>query len=54
MNDLGQRGQAVFGTGGIADSLEGVVILLVLHTHNKHGPSLEGVEVMTLLVPPFK
>ena len=36
MNDLGQGGQAVGGAGGIADNLEGVVILVV-HARHKHG-----------------
>lgn len=54
MSDLGQRAQAVFGTGGIADSFEGVVILLMAHVHHKHGPSLEGAEVITILAIPLK
>ena len=33
MNDLGQGGQAAGGAGGIADNLEGVVFLLVVHAH---------------------
>ncbi|KAF3828726.1 hypothetical protein GH733_004632 [Mirounga leonina] len=37
MDDLGQRSQAVGGAGGIADNLEGVVILLMVHTHHQHG-----------------
>lgn len=37
MDDFSQRSQAVGGAGGIADNLEGVVILLVVHTHHKHG-----------------
>ena len=37
MDDLGQRGQAVGGTGGIADNLEGVLIILRVHAHHKHG-----------------
>ncbi|KAF3815804.1 hypothetical protein GH733_016238 [Mirounga leonina] len=37
IDDLGQRSQAVGGAGGIADNLEGVVILLMVHTHHKHG-----------------
>uniref|UniRef100_A0A673UB10 Uncharacterized protein n=1 Tax=Suricata suricatta TaxID=37032 RepID=A0A673UB10_SURSU len=37
MDDLGQRGQAVGGAGGIADNLERVIILLVVHAHHKHG-----------------
>uniref|UniRef100_A0A8C0NGB0 Uncharacterized protein n=1 Tax=Canis lupus familiaris TaxID=9615 RepID=A0A8C0NGB0_CANLF len=37
MDDFGQRSQAAGGAGGIADNLEGVVILLVVHTHHKHG-----------------
>ncbi|KAF3823704.1 hypothetical protein GH733_007172 [Mirounga leonina] len=37
MDDLGQRGQAVGGAGGIADNLERVVILLMVHTHHEHG-----------------
>ena len=36
MDALGQGGQAVGGAGGIADNLEGV-ILLVVHAHHKHG-----------------
>lgn len=36
MDDLGQRGQAV-GSGGIADNLKGVVILLMVHVPHKHG-----------------
>uniref|UniRef100_A0A8C2QVE5 Uncharacterized protein n=1 Tax=Capra hircus TaxID=9925 RepID=A0A8C2QVE5_CAPHI len=54
MDDLGQGGLAVGGAGGIADNLEGVVILLVFHAHHKHGASEEGTERMTLLVPHFK
>lgn len=54
MNELGQRAQAVFGTGSIADSFEGVLILLMVHVHHKHGPSLEGAEVMTILATPLK
>ena len=53
MDALGQGGQAVGGAGGIADNLEGV-ILLVVHAHHKHGGMAEGAEMMTLLVPPFK
>ena len=40
MDDLGQWGgveQAVGGTGGTADNLEEVVIILMVHTHHKHG-----------------
>lgn len=37
MDDLGQGCQAVGGAGGIADDLEGVVILLMVHAHHKHG-----------------
>ena len=37
MDDLGQRDQAVGGAGGIADNLHGVVILVMVHTHHKHG-----------------
>ncbi|KAF3821378.1 hypothetical protein GH733_010956 [Mirounga leonina] len=37
MDDLGQRSQAVDGAGGIADSLQGIVILLMVHTHHEHG-----------------
>ena len=54
MNDLGQGGQAVDGAGGIADNLHGVVILVMVHTHHKHGASTEGAEMMNLLAPPFK
>ena len=54
MDDLGQGGQAVGGAGGIADNLHGVVILVMVHTHHKHGVSTEGAEMMTLLAPPFK
>ena len=54
MDDLGQGGQAVGGAGGIADSLHGVVILIMVHTHHKHGGIHKGAEMMTLLAPPFK
>ena len=54
MDDLGQGGQAVGGAGGIADNLHGVVILVMVHTHHKHGASTEGAEMMNLLAPPFK
>ena len=54
MDDLGQGGQALGGTGSIADNLHGVVILVMVHTHHKHGVSTEGAEMMTLLAPPFK
>ena len=37
MDDLGQGGQTVCGAGGITDNLEGVVILLVVQAHHKHG-----------------
>ena len=37
MDDLGQGGQAVGGAGGIVDNLHGVVILVMVHTHHKHG-----------------
>nr|KAF6387325.1 hypothetical protein mMyoMyo1_007834 [Myotis myotis] len=37
MDDLGQGSQAVGSAGGIADNLEGVVILVMVHTHHKHG-----------------
>uniref|UniRef100_A0A8C0S2R0 Uncharacterized protein n=3 Tax=Canis lupus familiaris TaxID=9615 RepID=A0A8C0S2R0_CANLF len=37
MDDFGQRSQAVGDAGGIADNLEGVVILLMVHAHHKHG-----------------
>ena len=37
MNDLGQKGQAIDVAGGIADNLEGVVILLMAHAHQKNG-----------------
>lgn len=37
MNDLSQRGQAVGGAAGINNNLDGVVILLMIHTHYKHG-----------------
>ena len=42
MDNLGQTGQAVGGAGGIADNLEGVVILFVVHAHHKHGHQQEG------------
>ena len=42
MDDLGLRVQAVGGTGGIADNLERVVILLMAHAHHKH----EGISRM--------
>ena len=32
---VGQRHQAVGGAGGIADDLERVVILLMVHAHHK-------------------
>ena len=37
MDDLGQGCQATGGTGGIADNLQGVVILVMVHTHHKLG-----------------
>ena len=37
IDDLGQRSQAVGGAGGVADDLEGVAILLTVHTHHRHG-----------------
>ena len=37
MDVLGQGHHAVGGTGGITDSLHGVVILVMIHTHHKHG-----------------
>ena len=36
-DDLGQGMRAVGGTRDIADNLEEVVILFVVHTHHKHG-----------------
>ena len=36
------------------DNLHGVVILVMVHTHHKHGASAEGTEMMTLLAPPVK
>ena len=54
MDDLGQGGQAVGGAGDIADNLHGVVILVMVHTHHKHGASAEGAEMMPLLAPPFQ
>ena len=54
MDDLGQGCQATGGTGGIADNLQGVVILVMVHTHHKHGASAEGAEMMTLLAQPLK
>lgn len=41
MGDLSQKGQAVGDAGGIADSLKGVVILLMVHAHQKHEASAE-------------
>jgi hypothetical protein len=37
MSDLGQGGYAVDGAGDISDNLQGVVILLMVHTHHKCG-----------------
>ncbi|VFV29443.1 Hypothetical predicted protein, partial [Lynx pardinus] len=37
VDDLGKRDQAVGGTGSIADNVEGVVILLMVHTYHKPG-----------------
>ena len=37
MDDFCQGSQAVGGAGGIADNLQGVVILLMVHAHHKHG-----------------
>ena len=37
MDEFCQGGLAAGGAGGIADNLEGVVILLVVHAHHKHG-----------------
>ena len=37
MDDLGQGCQAVGGARGIADNLHGVVILVMVLTHHKHG-----------------
>ena len=36
MDDLGQRGQAAGGVEGIADHLEGSVLLLMVHPRHKH------------------
>lgn len=38
MDDLGQQGQGkqAVGTGGTADNLEEVVIILMVHPHHKH------------------
>ena len=54
MDDVGQRGQAVGGAGVIANNLEGVVILLMVHAHHKHGGISRRVEMMTLLAPFLK
>ena len=37
MDDFDQGGQAVGGAEGFADNLHGVVIVVMLHTHYKHG-----------------
>ena len=37
MDDLDLGSQAVGGAGVIADNIEGVVIFVMVHTHNKHG-----------------
>lgn len=40
VDDLGKRDQAVGGTGGIVDNVEGVdtvVLLLMIHTYHRHG-----------------
>ena len=54
MNDLGQRGQAVGGAGGIADNLEVVVIFLMVHAHHKRGDISKRGRDGDLLAPPFK
>ncbi|KAF3825735.1 hypothetical protein GH733_006562 [Mirounga leonina] len=51
MDDLGQRCQADRGAGCIADNPEGVVTLLMVHAHYKHGASAEGAEMMDPLGP---
>lgn len=54
-DDLGQRGQAVGSAGGIADNLEGIVILLMVHAHHKHGGiSRRGRDNDPFGTPPFK
>lgn len=54
LDDPGQRGQAAGSAGGIADNLEKVFILLMVHTH----PKLQGIGRMgrdvDLLGPSFK
>lgn len=52
--DLVQGGQAVGGTGGVADILERLIIRPTVHTHLRPGASAEGAETMTLLAPPFE
>ena len=54
IGDLGQRGQAIGGTGGITDNVEGVTIVLMVHTHHKHWALAEGAEMMILLTLLFK
>lgn len=39
---LGPSGQAAGGIGGVADSLEGVVVLLMIRVHHKHGGFSKG------------
>ena len=41
MDDIGQGSQAIGGVGRIADSLEGVFILVTVHTYHKHGGSCQ-------------
>lgn len=53
MDDLGRRDQAFGGIGGIADTLERIVIFLMVHAHHKYG-SISRAEMMTLLDLPFK
>lgn len=44
----------VGAAGGIADDLEGVVILLMVLAHYKPGASADGAETVSLLALPFK
>ncbi|KAG8516784.1 Transcription initiation factor TFIID subunit 4B, partial [Galemys pyrenaicus] len=50
---LARKTQAVGGAEGTDDSLEGIVVLLMIYTHHKHGDISKASEVMTLLTPPF-
>lgn len=54
MDDLGQNGQVVGGSDGIADNLERVLIFLIVHSHCTYGGSAEGVKMRTFVASPSR